>query len=357
MGKGEVISHGRHVVVPVLAGIGNAVLTVPLLRQLKTSGAAGRLTVLALGGAIADVCGRLPEVDEVIKARSTKELRHVRKARADVVLLPFPANRWQYRLLASFSGAPKVVTHRYPTGQLAGLALLPKLAGKDVHTIDALPGRHDVLQNLDLVRAFGVTPEPASPVFPLGDSERETAGESLRGSIVIQPGCGDTVVGRKKRPPIEFFAKLAEAIAAAGHWPVLIEGPDERGVGDDVAKAASGTIEVHPLLGSLGESAAALSTAACYVGVDSGLAHVSAAVGTPAVTLFAAADPKRVCPYGYDGLAVTPRPSDGESWQPLLLYPMHAAGPKLRHSPVDWTRQFDIDDVVEKLAVALQTRP
>src|SRR4030095_11582243 len=79
--------------------------------------------------------------------------------------------------------------------------------------------------------------------------------------------------------------------------------------------------------GPLGEAAALMERAELYVGTDSGLAHLAAAVGTPAVTIFAPADPDRVCPYGYRDLVVQPPPPCG----PSFLYPWEAAYPKMRH--------------------------
>jgi ADP-heptose:LPS heptosyltransferase len=48
-------------------------------------------------------------------------------------------------------------------------------------------------------------------------------------------------------------------------------------------------------------------------------------VGTPAVTIFAPADPDRVCPYGYRDLVVQPPPPCG----PCFLYPWEATYPKM----------------------------
>ena len=69
-----------------------------------------------------------------------------------------------------------------------------------------------------------------------------------------------------------------------------------------------------------------MERAELYVGTDSGLAHLAAAVGTPAVTIFAPADPDRVCPYGYRDLVVQPPPPCG----PCFLYPWESPYPKMR---------------------------
>lgn len=55
---------------------------------------------------------------------------------------------------------------------------------------------------------------------------------------------------------------------------------------------------------SLRESIGILSRAAVAVGPDTGLMHLSAAVGTPVVSLWGATAPKRTGPYGFEALAV-----------------------------------------------------
>src|SRR3954453_16737535 len=106
------------------------------------------------------------------------------------------------------------------------------------------------------------------------------------------------------------------------HQIVLVEGPDEAGVAEEITRtltpalsdstaliAGRGTgrgsgVAVIRLTGPLGNAAALLERAERFVGSDSGLGHLAAGVGTPAVTLFAPADPDRVCPFGYRHLVV-----------------------------------------------------
>jgi ADP-heptose:LPS heptosyltransferase len=94
------------------------------------------------------------------------------------------------------------------------------------------------------------------------------------------------------------------------------KGRTEAGVAADIVGVPARARMIR-LDGPLGEAAALMERAELYVGTDSGLAHLAAAVGTPAVTIFAPADPDRVCPYGYRDLVVQPPPPCG----PCFLYP------------------------------------
>ncbi len=348
------VQQPARILVPVLAGIGNAVMTVPLVRRLARL---GRVTIAARTRPIADVFQDLPEpVDvEVLGAAPAGAWRmHRRLARSlrpDWYVVPFPSNRWQYGLLAATGGAPRLVMHDYPVGRLRALRFVPRLL-RDLRLVPAQRGIHDVTQNLSLLAGLDADPgEPDPPIFPLGREQLDEAARLLsrrveEGFIAIQPGCGNTPVGRAKRWPAARFAELADILAQRRRPVLVLEGPDERGVGHEVSRLARSHPPVLELGGPLSRSAGVLQQAALYVGNDSGLAHVAAAVGTPPVTLFAAADPARVAPFGYEHLVVTPPPVDGRTWQPLLMYPMDHPGPKLRRTSIDWASHIRLDDVL-----------
>src|SRR5438552_2463658 len=92
-----------------------------MVRQLKRKLPEARITVVARIGAMAEVYRRLAEVDEAIVAGNglkglIRIIRATRRRKADVYLVPFPSNRWQYSILALTSGAKRRVLHGYPVG-------------------------------------------------------------------------------------------------------------------------------------------------------------------------------------------------------------------------------------------------
>ena len=116
-----------------------------------------------------------------------------------------------------------------------------------------------------------------------------------------------------------------------------------------LSTGARGEARVLRLTGPLGDAAAVLERAALYVGSASGLAHLAAAVGTPALTLFAPADPNRVCPFGYRHLVVQP-PRD---CAPCFLYPWQATRPKMRCREPMCITLIEVDAVMTAVREAL----
>ncbi len=88
-----------------------------------------------------------------------------------------------------------------------------------------------------------------------------------------------------KHWPERYWAELTHLATEAGFEVVLPWGdPDDRLRAERIIKAA-GSGELLPRLG-LTDLARTLASASGVVGVDSGLAHLAAAVGVPAVTLY-----------------------------------------------------------------------
>src|SRR5688572_5161591 len=178
------------IVIPIVAGIGNALLTVPMVRQIKRGLPNSRIVILARIDAMAEVFRRLPEVDEVrVTGKGGKGLLHnvscARDERADVYLVPFPSNRWQYAMLALTSGAKRRVLHGYPVGYWRAMHFVGE-------RIVAKRGIHDVTQNLQLLPALGVQPDHSdAPTFAVNEDDRARARRLFDGAesfIAIHAG-------------------------------------------------------------------------------------------------------------------------------------------------------------------------
>lgn len=203
------------------------------------------------------------------------------------------------------------------------------------------PPRHEAELYLDLARALGLLPTgPIRPVYRPGEDARNaaasvllaaTAGDAPAAEIrtadhptadligtdapwlAVHPG-GGVNPGMSllaKRWPAERFAAVAGRLALERGARILLLGAR----GDEDAVAAF-TAALPPqararLLdrsnrADLALSAALIERCALYLGNDSGLAHLAAAVGTPVVAVFGPTRPERYGPLPGCGLAVAP---------------------------------------------------
>jgi heptosyltransferase-3 len=114
---------------------------------------------------------------------------------------------------------------------------------------------------------------------PAGLSPRIPVQQVARhGAAVIHPFSGS----RKKNWPLERFQELAARLDQPVKW---LAGPE------DVLPGAD-------RFDNLGELAGWLAGARVYIGNDSGITHLAAAVGTPTVALFGPTDPRVWGPRG-----------------------------------------------------------
>ena len=354
----------KRIIVPIVAGIGNALMAQPMIRALNRHIPAAKLTVVARTSAMADVFVRNQEVHEIhvsgnSMVRMWQLLRSIRRDKPDIFLIPFPSNRWQYRALAMSSGARDCIMHAYPVGKWRAWGFL------GAKRVPSEKGIHDVIQNLNLLKALDIEQvQSQAPRFEPNEQERNEAKSLIKESqlpkspqpLAVHPGSARTVLAEYKRCPEQSYAKLVGELQSRFDRPIVIlDGPDERGLATRIGlDTQNDQIKVLKLESSLGVAAAVLEMAHLYVGQDSGLAHLAAAVGTRAVTLFGPTDPDRVCPYGNRQWVVQPN-QPGSS--PSALYPFESTYPKFRHSNAMDIKKINVNQVLEMVDDAMKDYP
>lgn len=128
----------------------------------------------------------------------------------------------------------------------------------------------------------------------------EALRERWRAQVPQRPGT--PVIGifpggnaSSRRWDADRFAAVAAELAAAGAGVVVFGGPSERELGARVAGEVAIDVSGRTDLGLL---AAGLASLDLLVTNDSGPLHLAAAVGTPAVALYGAGDPRVTGPLG-----------------------------------------------------------
>jgi ADP-heptose:LPS heptosyltransferase len=123
--------------------------------------------------------------------------------------------------------------------------------------------------------------------------------------IALNPGASEPA----RCWPAEDFARLAEALSAAGFVPLLVGAPSERPLGEKIQSIARVAIPNFAGCTSIPEMAALLAHCELLVSGDTGAAHLAAAVGTTVLGLYGAtAWFAETAPYGDNHIVLqTPR--------------------------------------------------
>jgi heptosyltransferase II len=151
------------------------------------------------------------------------------------------------------------------------------------------------------------------------DAWREHLGIAGRPAVALCPGA----VGPSKRWPAATYGEVARTLTARGIAVWVIGGPDEAGLAAEIA-AAGGPL-VRDLTGpDLRNAILALAAAGAAVSNDSGLLHVAAALGTPAIGVFGPTSPWHWAP-------LNPLAAVIETRSELPCRPCHKPTCRLRH--------------------------
>ncbi len=263
--------------------IGDAVLSTGLLAYLAARYPAARFTV-ACGAAAADLFAAAPFVERVIPM--------VKRRRAGHWL-----DLWRQTV--------GHVWHMVVDLRGSALAYAVPTLRRRVVTSSWEP-RHRVAH---LSRVLGPEQQPLPPqLWTTAEQDRRAAGLVAEGGRVIAVGPGANW-GAKQWPPDRFAAVVARLTAADGILP---------GARVAVFAAASERAAILPMIESvpverridlvgavdLATAAACLRRCDLYVGNDSGLMHIAAAVGIPTLGLFGPSSEVFYGPWGEQGASV-----------------------------------------------------
>jgi heptosyltransferase-1 len=131
--------------------------------------------------------------------------------------------------------------------------------------------------------------------------------------------------------PDAHWRRLTESFAANGYPVILPWGSDDEHLRSE--RYAAGVTGAHvppPPRASLPALAGVLARAELAVGVDTGLVHLAAALGTPTVSLFVATDAKLA---GVERASGSARDLGGVGHVPTPEAIIDAAGAQLRRAP------------------------
>jgi heptosyltransferase II len=214
---------------------------------------------------------------------------------------------------------------------------------------DLRRGERKLQRMIDRCAALALPPGAALPA-PLPVPELKVAPEEVafwrsnrglvaerRPVVALAPGA----VGPSKRWPSASYAALTRRLLADGFAVWVLGGPDEKALAAEII----GDSDARDLTGSdLRDAIMALAGAAAAVSNDSGLLHVAAALGTPAIGIFGPTSPWHWAP-------LNPLAATMETKATLDCRPCHKPTCRLGHHLC--MRQIEPDEVLAATRRAL----
>ncbi len=281
-------SNVRSVLVIRLRSIGDSVLMTPSLFALRRFLPSVKIHVL-LEDWVAPILEGSKLIDRVIAIP-----RHSNSARARIAR---DLHRGQYDVVYNLHGGTTATFLTRATGASYRVgfrnyqyARLHNHVAPPALEIWQRPALHSVEQQLALIGWTGV-PVTDRPATQLSVTEKAAASVASR---LSSKGIGDqepfalihpAAALQTKQWATENFARVTEEVSARGLTPVAIVSENEKPLLDSLIKESSAKIIAMDDL-TLPEVTALAARALLFVGNDSGIAHIAAAVGAPCVVIF-----------------------------------------------------------------------
>ncbi len=268
-------------------GIGDAVLLIPAILQIKNAFPKAEIHLLAekRNHEILSLC---QDIDRIFCYDRFKELTQVLLNRYDAVI---DTEQW-YRLsavIAYWTRAPLRIG--FATNERK------KLFNKQVPYNQEM---NEISSFLSLAEALTGTPakEVKTPFLHIPEALEKKVGpliESFSGEklVALFPGGSR----EEKKWPLEKFRELALQLNRSGHPLVIVGGEKDVLAGQQITEGLSSTLNLAGKL-SLPETAALLRDAHLLITNDSGIMHVAYAVGTATLSLFGPGNEKKWAPKG-----------------------------------------------------------
>lgn len=279
--------------------LGDLLCSVPALRALRRAYPRAEITLVGLDWASAYVRRFATYLDEFVELPGFPGLPE----------RPFDPRRFSAFLRAAHERRFDLVLQMHGSGSFvnplavmlggrltAGFYLPGEYCPDPRYFVPYPEGEHEIWRQLRLVEALGLPSAGDELEFPVLDGDRaelaalvETRGLQPRGYVCLHPGARYP----SRRWPLERFAAVGRALAAAGLELVITGSRDELQLADELSRRLNVRHRVLTGKTSLGGVAALLADARLLVSNDTGVSHIAAGVGTPSVIVVTGSDPKR----------------------------------------------------------------
>ncbi|MHA2315827.1 MAG: glycosyltransferase family 9 protein, partial [Candidatus Hermodarchaeia archaeon] len=160
------------------------------------------------------------------------------------------------------------------------------------------PGKwHLIERNLNVVRYLGAEDGKDGPSLLVPEEKIQAAkkyfdSRDLDNIAFLHPGASQP----KRLWPPERFARTVEYLYNKGYSPVLLSPPNDKSIVESIKNNCRITIPVLSV--RLSDIAAYLACGEAFIGLDSGIGHIAAALGKNVIILFGPQSPSIACPQG-----------------------------------------------------------
>lgn len=282
----------RTIVISKLAAMGDTILLLPHLHLIREAFPNARMIALAssVNRDVFDLWGGMDRIVEWSPAATLKAVWEIRRERADTAV---DFEQWTYvtTLVLAWAGVPRRIGFATAGFGRGRLYTDPVSHDGRVHEGEMF-GR--------VLAPLGIQPAVGPPRVSIPLERRAAIGARISAAglrpgdpiVVIHPGCG--AHGWQREWPAARYAAMIDELADTRLCTVVITGSaGERALAEEVAALCRTRSWVAAGEISLPDLAALVAEAGVVVCGNTGIVHLSEAVGTPVVAIHGPTDPVR----------------------------------------------------------------
>jgi heptosyltransferase-3 len=295
----------KKILVTKLRHIGDVLLTVPVFRALRETFPGAHITAIVNSGTEEVLTGS-PLIDEIITLdRRVKDLTVLKRYGREISFLRGIRQKG-FDMTVDLTGGDRAAILSFASGARyrIGWKSSKGLPGKrHLYTHTAKPDihKHMVLQNLDVVRAFGITTQELSVDFHIPEADRKLVDKLIREQGQPMVHIHPTSRWLFKCWDDSSMSELIAWLLECGRKVVITSSADKK----EIEKTAKILLDVGHRAGlidlsgrtTLKQAGAISQSADLFFGVDSAPMHIAAALGTPVVALFGPSNPRNWGPW------------------------------------------------------------
>jgi len=301
------------ILINALSGNGDALMFSPVLRLLKEKIPDSKIDMLVMFNSVKEMYEESPFLEEIhfinflrqSKLKSLADVRRLKNNNYDYSINVYPANRLEYNLVNAFLGAKKKIAHHYIHSGLSRAEFFNDIL------IDEVKDRHNVLQNLDLIKSIVAVKDEDAGQMEIFISEEV----KLKAKVWItenglkdkflagfHPGSSILKNHIHKRLDKYKYAELGKRLINEYGAKILLFG-NEFELNEEI-KSIMDNEAIISSTNDYMDSVARMEHCKLFVSNDTAFMHSAAALNIPTVAIFAYTNYKELYPWKVDHVIV-----------------------------------------------------
>jgi len=295
----------QKILISPLFGLGDTILTTPAIKILRETFAQSKIHLFTFKKSIFELMKSDPHLDQVIyyplleesKLRSIFYVFRRISFQYDLTINFFPSNRISYNLFAFLTFSKKRIGHDYLHSNFTQMNFLKNDRIKEDENL------HCVEENVKLLSLLGIDTNDVritNPTVYLDDEEVQKGATFVNNGhkkrIGIHPGCSSFKNHVRRRWPKEYFLEVINHLDNYHFY--VFAGDEEKQEALFLAQNCKHANCTPVINKRIREVASIIKNLDLFLSNDSGLMHLSAAVGTKTIGIFGPTNPVWVRPWG-----------------------------------------------------------